>query len=144
MFISWRLTSIAKRMGENLNKSNAISYSWMERLGVSTDYPRYTQCGPHPNPGRLSMLKIDENDYKVYMKKTKKVAKERLTLRNNSGHSDYLLWHLPGHNDQEGTGEGKDRYTHERNPTKGLELKPYIYVKWVLTKYLKFDLQKPL
>ena len=63
----------------------------MERLGVSTHYPQYTQRGPHPNPDRSSMLKIDENDYKVYMKKTKKVAKEHLKLRNNSGHSDYLL-----------------------------------------------------
>lgn len=78
-------------MGENLNKSNAISYSWMERLGVSTYYPQYTQCRPHSNPDRLSMLKIDENDSKVYMKKTKKVAKESLKLRNNSGRSGYLL-----------------------------------------------------
>lgn len=78
-------------MGENLNKSNAISYSWIERLSVSSYYPQYTQCSPHPNPNRLSMLKIDENDSKVYMKKTKKVAKESLKLRNNSGHSGYLL-----------------------------------------------------
>lgn len=41
-------------------------------------------------------------------------------------------------------GQGKDRHTHERNPTEGLELKLYISVKWILTKYLKFDLQKPL
>lgn len=56
-------------MGENLNKNNYISYSWIERLSIRTYYPQYTQCSPHPNLNRLSMLKIDKNDSKVYVKK---------------------------------------------------------------------------